>query len=172
MRHPESGRRFKNSPCRVNNMPMLHIWVDADACPNVIKDILYRASARLGVYLTLVANRPLNTPRSEHIRSLVVPGGFDAADDEIVRKISPGDLVITADIPLAAEVLNKGGHALNPRGERYAPESIRERLRIRDMMEQLRDAGVQTGGSAPMSQADRQAFANQLDRFLQQHARA
>ena len=143
-----------------------HIWVDADACPNVIKDILYRASERLNLPLTLVANQPLRTPRSPRIRSLVVPGGFDAADDEIVRRISPGDLVITADIPLAAAVLDKGGHALSPRGERFRPETIRDRLRMRDMLEQLRDNGVHTGGPAALSQADRQAFANALDRLL------
>lgn len=146
----------------------LHIYVDADACPNVIKDILYRASERLSVPLTLVANRPLTVPRSKHIHSLVVPGGFDEADDEIVRRVHAGDLVITADIPLAAGALDKGAHAINPRGERYTPDSIRERLRIRDMMEQLRDSGVRTGGPSALSQADRQAFANQLDRFLQQ----
>ena len=143
-----------------------HIWVDADACPNVIKDILYRASERLNLPLTLVANQPLRTPRSPRIRSLVVPGGFDAADDEIVRRISPGDLVITADIPLAAAVLDKGGHALSPRGERFRPETIRDRLRMRDMLEQLRDNGVHTGGPAALNQADRQAFANALDRLL------
>ena len=148
----------------------IHIWVDADACPNVIKDILYRAAERLELPLTLVANQPLRVPRSKHIHSLVVPGGFDQADDEIVRRVSAGDLVITADIPLAAGVLDKGGHALNLRGERYTPDTIRERLRIRDMMEQLRDTGVRTGGPPALSQADRQAFANQLDRFLQQHA--
>ena len=146
----------------------LHIYVDADACPNVIKDILYRAAERLSLPLTLVANRPLTIPRSKHIHSLVVPGGFDEADDEIVRRVSAGDLVITADIPLAAGALDKGAHALNPRGERYTLETIRERLRIRDMMEQLRDSGVRTGGPSALSQADRQAFANQLDRFLQQ----
>ncbi len=145
----------------------LHIYVDADACPNVIKDILYRASERLSVPLTLVANRPLTVPRSKHIHSLVVPGGFDAADEEIVRRVQAGDLVITADIPLAAGALDKGAHAINPRGERYTQDCIRERLRIRDMMEQLRDSGVRTGGPSALSQADRQAFANQLDRFLQ-----
>ena len=144
----------------------MHLWVDADACPNVIKDILYRASERLNLPLTLVANQPLRIPRSPHIRSLVVPGGFDVADDEIVRRIAPGDLVITADIPLAAAVLDKGGRALSPRGEHFSPETIRERLRLRDMMEQLRDNGVRTGGPAPLNQADRQAFANALDRML------
>ncbi|MBE7561921.1 YaiI/YqxD family protein [Acidithiobacillus sp. HP-6] len=144
----------------------MHIWVDADACPNVIKEILFRASTRLKLPLTLVANQPLRVPQSAHIRSVVVPGGFDVADDEIVRCVEAGDLVITADIPLAAAVLEKNGHALSPRGERYSPETIRERLRIRDMMEQLRDSGVRTGGPATLSQADRQAFANALDRLL------
>jgi len=149
----------------------MHIWVDADACPNAIKDILYRAAERVRLPLVLVANQPLHVPRSPHIRILVVPGGFDEADAEIVRRVQAGDLVITGDIPLAWDVLEKGGHALSPRGERYAHATIRERLRIRDMLEQLRDAGVHTGGHAPLSQADRQAFANQLDRFLHQRAR-
>ena len=144
----------------------MHIWVDADACPNVIKEILYRASDRLKLPLTLVANQALRVHRSAYIRTMVVPKGFDAADEEIVRQIVAGDLVITADIPLAAAVLEKNGHALSPRGERYSPETIRERLRIRDMMEQLRDSGVRTGGPAALSQADRQAFANALDRLL------
>ena len=144
------------------------IWVDADACPNAIKEILYRASERLSLPLTLVANQPLRVPRSAWIRSVVVPGGFDVADEEIVRRIQPGDLVITADIPLAAAVLDKGGHALSPRGERFTPETIRERLRLRDMLEQLRDTGIRTGGPAPLSQADRQAFANALQQCLRQ----
>lgn len=142
------------------------LWVDADACPNVIKEILFRASARLNLPLTLVANQPLRVPRSPHIRSVVVPGGFDVADDEIVRRIQAGDLVITADIPLAAAVLEKGGLALSPRGEHFSPGTIRERLRVRDMMEQLRDSGIRTGGPAALSQADRQTFANALDRLL------
>lgn len=144
----------------------MHIWVDADACPNVIKDILYRASDRLKLPLTLVANQALRVHRSAYIRTVVVPRGFDVADEEIVRHIVAGDLVITADIPLAAAVLEKNSHALSPRGERYSPETIHERLRIRDMMEQLRDSGVRTGGPAALSQADRQAFANALDQLL------
>ncbi|WP_407276005.1 YaiI/YqxD family protein [Halothiobacillus sp. DCM-1] len=144
----------------------MQIWVDADACPNVIKDILFRASERLHLPLTLVANQPLRVPRSAHIRAVVVPGGFDGADDEIMRRVQPGDLVITADIPLAAAVLDKGGLALSPRGERFTPETIRERLRIRDMLEQLRDSGVRTGGPAALSQADRHTFANALNRLL------
>jgi len=144
----------------------MHIWVDADACPKVIKDILYRASERLKFPLTLVANQALQVPRSPYIRTVIVTKGFDVADAEIVRQIATGDLVITADIPLAAAVLEKHAHAISPRGERYSPDTIRERLRIRDMMEQLRDSGIHTGGPATLSQADRQAFANALDRLL------
>ena len=144
----------------------MHIWVDADACPKVIKDILYRASERLKLPLTLVANQALQVPRSPYIRTIIVTKGFDVADAEIVRQIATGDLVITADIPLAAAVLEKHAHAISPRGERYSPDTIRERLRIRDMMEQLRDSGIHTGGPATLSQADRQAFANALDRLL------
>ncbi|MGC9128593.1 MAG: YaiI/YqxD family protein [Acidithiobacillus sp.] len=144
----------------------MHIWVDADACPKVIKDILYRASERLKLPLTLVANQALQVPRSPYIRTIIVTKGFDVADAEIVRQIATGDLVITADIPLAAAVLEKHGHAISPRGESYSPDTIRERLRIRDMMEQLRDSGIHTGGPATLSQADRQAFANALDRLL------
>jgi uncharacterized protein YaiI (UPF0178 family) len=144
----------------------MHIWVDADACPKVIKEILYRASERRQMPLTLVANQALSVPRSAYIRTLVVAKGFDVADAEILRQIMAGDLVITSDIPLAAAVLDKHAHALSPRGERYSPDTIRERLRVRDLMEQLRDSGVHTGGPATLSQADRQAFANALDRLL------
>ncbi|MEL5847979.1 MAG: YaiI/YqxD family protein [Candidatus Igneacidithiobacillus chanchocoensis] len=144
----------------------MHIWVDADACPKVIKEILYRASERRQVPLTLVANQALSVPRSAYIRTVVVAKGFDVADAEILRQIMAGDLVITSDIPLAAAVLDKNAHALSPRGERYSPDTIRERLRVRDLMEQLRDSGVHTGGPASLSQADRQAFANALDRLL------
>lgn len=144
----------------------MHIWVDADACPKVIKEILYRASERRQVPLTLVANQALSVPRSAYIRTVVVAKGFDVADAEILRQIMAGDLVITGDIPLAAAVLDKHAHALSPRGERYSPDTIRERLRVRDLMEQLRDSGVYTGGPATLSQADRQAFANALDRLL------
>lgn len=142
------------------------IWVDADACPNVIKDILFRAAQKRGIELTLVANQPLRVPRSAHIRARVVPGGFDVADEEITRLAQAGDLIITADIPLAAAVLAKGALALNPRGELYSTDRIRERLRVRDMLEQLRDSGVRTGGPAPLGQAERLAFANALDRLL------
>ena len=146
----------------------MHIWVDADACPAVIKDILYRAAQRLGIPLTLVANQPLQTPPSPLIRSLRVRPGFDVADQHIAAHLQPGDLVITADIPLAAEVIAKGGDAINPRGERYTPENIRERLAVRNFMEELRGAGVATGGPPPLGLAERQAFANALDRLLTQ----
>lgn len=144
----------------------MHIWVDADACPAVIKDILFRAAERIKMPLTLVANKLLRVPPSPYLTALQVPGGFDVADAEIARRCQPGDLVITADIPLAAQVIDKGGHALNPRGEFYSKENIRQALNLRDFMDGLRSSGVQTGGPPPLSQADRQAFANQLDRFL------
>ena len=146
----------------------MNIWVDADACPGVIKDILYRAADRLQIPTTLVANQMLRTPPSPWIRALQVPGGFDVADDEIVARVAAGDLVITADIPLAASVLDKGGHVLDPRGERYSADNIRERLSLRGFMDELRSSGVDTGGPAPFSHADRQSFANALDRLLLQ----
>jgi uncharacterized protein YaiI (UPF0178 family) len=146
----------------------MHIWVDADACPAVIKDILYRAAERVRLPLTLVANQPLRTPPSRYIKSVQVAPGFDVADNHIVKQVQSGDLVVTADIPLAAEVIEKGGHALNPRGEFYSKENIRERLNMRDFMETMRSSGVQTGGPAALHQRDRQNFANQLDRFLAQ----
>ncbi|WP_410014101.1 YaiI/YqxD family protein [Sodalis sp. C49] len=144
------------------------IWVDADACPKVIKEILFRAAQRLSVMVTLVANQTLAVPPSPFIRTLRVGAGFDVADNEIVRRVGPGDLVITADIPLAAEVLEKGAVALNPRGEMYRPETIRERLTMRDFMDTLRSSGIQTGGPPPLSQRERQEFARELDKWLQQ----
>jgi uncharacterized protein YaiI (UPF0178 family) len=144
----------------------VHIWVDADACPAVIKEILFRAAERLQLPLTLVANKPLRTPPSRVIRSIQVASGFDVADDHIVALVQHGDLVITADIPLAAGAIECGAHALSPRGELYTQDNIRERLTMRDFMSQLRESGVQTGGPAALSLADRQAFANQLDRLL------
>lgn len=144
----------------------MRIWVDADACPNVIKDILFRAAERAQVLLTLVANQPLRTPPSQFIKALQVPSGFDVADSRIVELTDAGDLVITADIPLAAGVLDKGGHALDPRGEFYTKDNIKERLTMRKFMDELRSSGVETGGPATFSNADRQAFANKLDRFL------
>lgn len=144
----------------------MKIWVDADACPKAIKEILFRAAKRAQVQVTLVANQSLRTPSSQHIKSMQVSSGFDVADDEIVRQVAAGDLVVTADIPLAAQVVDKGAHALNPRGELYTPDNIKARLNLRDFMATLRDSGVNTGGPAPLSQSDRQAFANHLDRLL------
>ena len=144
----------------------MQIWVDADACPNVIKEILFRAAERVRIPLILVANTFLRTPPSRYIRSLRVEAGFDVADNTIVREMESGDLVITADIPLASEVIGQGGHALNPRGEFYSKENIEERLTMRNFMDELRGSGVNTGGPATLNQKDRQAFANQLDRFL------
>jgi len=143
------------------------VWVDADACPTVIKEILYRAAERKKLPLVLIANQPLRTPPSPYISSLTVSKGFDEADNEIVRRTAPGDLVITADIPLAAEVLAKGGLALNPRGELYSKDTIKQKLTMRDFMETLRASGIQSGGPATLNQSDRQAFANQLDKILQ-----
>jgi hypothetical protein len=150
---------------------MMFIWVDADACPNVIKEVLYRAADRTSTTVTFVANQFLRVPPSPYLRTLQVPAGFDVADNEIVRRCQPGDLVITADIPLAAEVIEKGAAALNPRGERYSPATIRERLTMRDFMDTLRSSGVQTGGPAAMSPRDRQQFANELDSWLTQQKR-
>ena len=143
------------------------IWVDADACPVVIREILFRAANRRQVQVTLVANQTVPVPPSPFIRFLHVTGGFDVADDTIVERMAAGDLVITADIPLAAQVIEKGGTALNPRGELYSRENIRQRLAMRNFMDQMRSAGVATGGAAPMSQGDRKAFADALDRWLQ-----
>ena len=140
--------------------------MDADACPRVIKEILYRAAQRKGLQLTLVANQPLDVPRSRRIRAVQVGAGFDVADNYIVQQMKSGDLVITADIPLAAEVIEKGGLAIDPRGELYTKGNIRERLNMRDFMESLRSSGVATGGPSAFSQADRRAFANALDRLL------
>ena len=150
----------------------MRIWVDADACPVVIKEILFRAAERLQMPMTLVANKPLRTPPSRFVRMVQVPRGIDVADGEIARHLEPGDLVVTADIPLAADVIARGGHALNPRGEFYTQDNIRERLALRDFLEEQRGSGVQTGGPPPLDQADRKRFADQLDRFLTRLARA
>ncbi|HIF9092975.1 TPA: YaiI/YqxD family protein [Photobacterium damselae] len=144
----------------------MKIWVDADACPNVVKEILFRVANRVGVQVTLVANQFIRVPASAHIRSIQVEAGFDVADNYIVQQVEAGDLVITADIPLADEVITKNGHALNPRGEMYTKETIKQRLQMRDFMETLRSSGIQTGGPSPLSQADRQNFANKLDSFI------
>ena len=144
----------------------MHIWVDGDACPRVIKEILFRAAERVEIHLTLVANRMLHCPRSPYLHSIQVPHGFDEADFRIVQLMEPGDLVITADIPLAAAVVEKGGHAMGHRGEQFTEENIRERLAMRDLMDQLRSTGMDTGGPAAMGKADSQDFANGLDRLL------
>ncbi|MBT5891493.1 MAG: YaiI/YqxD family protein [Chromatiales bacterium] len=148
----------------------MKIWVDADACPVVIKEILFKAADRTKVHTTLVANQPIHTPRSPFIKSLQVSSGFDVADDEIVKRLEAGDLVITSDIPLAAEVIEKGGMALSPRGELHTEENIKARLNIRDFMDTMRASGIQTGGPPPLNQADRMAFANHLDTLLTRHA--
>ncbi|MCH8250145.1 MAG: YaiI/YqxD family protein [Proteobacteria bacterium] len=149
----------------------MRIWVDADACPAVVKEILFRAAARTGVQLTLVANQPLSTPSSPNINTLQVPQGFDVADDEIVKRVEAGDLVITSDIPLAAEVIEKDAHALSPRGEMHTKENIGARLNMRDFLDTMRSSAVEmSGGPAAFSQRDKQEFANNLDRFLTKHA--
>ena len=144
----------------------MHIWVDADACPAVIRDILYRAAERTKIPMTLVANKLLRTPPSPYIRAAQVPRGIDVADSHIVRELTPGDLVVTADIPLAADVIAKGAHALNPRGEFYSTENIQERLALRNYLDELRGAGERTGGPAALDNTDRKRFADQLDKFL------
>jgi uncharacterized protein YaiI (UPF0178 family) len=148
------------------------IWVDADACPNVVKEILFRAAARTGISVTLVANQPLTIPRIPSLRTIQVASGFDVADNEIVKRVAPGDLVVTADIPLAAEVIAKGGEAINPRGERYSPETIRGILTMRDFMDTMRSSGYVGGGPPVLTLANRNAFAGHLDSWLarQPHA--
>ncbi|PSJ44831.1 YaiI/YqxD family protein [Zobellella endophytica] len=146
----------------------MQIWVDADACPKVIRDILFRAAERTRTPLTMVANHPLPLPGSTLIRQLQVPKGFDVADNEIVARLDAGDILITSDIPLAAEALEKGARVLSPRGEQFESGTIRAKLTMRDFMETMRASGVQTGGPASLSPADRQAFANRLDRLLRQ----
>jgi len=144
----------------------MKIWIDADACPNIIKDILFRAAERVRIELILVANQPLRLPPSQHIRFMQVPAGLDVADKRIVELLEAGDLVITADIPLAAAVIEKNGAALNPRGELYTKENIRERLSMRNFMEELRSGGINTGGPPMLSAKDKQQFANRLDAWL------
>ena len=148
----------------------MKIWVDADACPVVIKNILFKAAERANVHTTLVANQPLQVPRSPFIQTIQVSSGFDVADQEIVRRLSAGDLVITGDIPLAAEVIEKGAFALNPRGEMYSAEDIKARLNVRDFMDTMRASGIQTGGPPTLSQTDRKNFSNHLDRLLTKYA--
>lgn len=144
----------------------MQIWVDADATPAPVKEILFRAAQRQQITTTLVANQNLSTPNSPHLKTIQVPGGFDVADNYIVQHCNRGDLVITADIPLAAEVVEKGAIAINPRGEKYTSENIRQRLAMRDFMEELRTTGQNHGGPKPYNQQDRQSFANTLDRLL------
>ncbi len=146
----------------------MKIWVDADACPAVIKEILFKASQRTGLPLTLVANHGMRIPNQRGVDFILVDAGADVADNEIVQRMQAGDIVVTADIPLAAQVVEKDALALNPRGELYTVENIRERLNIRDFMESLRNSGVETGGPAALNKNDRQRFANQLDKLLQQ----
>ena len=149
----------------------MNIWVDADACPVVIKEILFKAAVRTHVQVTLVANQTLNIPPSQHIKFLKVSSGFDVADNEIIKRLNEGDLVITGDIPLAAEAIEKKAFVLSPRGELYSTDNIRARLSMRDFMETLRASGVDTGGPSALTQNDRQAFANHLDKLLNKYAR-
>ncbi|MGB5853807.1 MAG: YaiI/YqxD family protein [Oceanisphaera sp.] len=144
----------------------MHIWVDADACPKVIRDILFRAAERTQTPLTMVANHPLPLPGSTLIKQLQVPKGFDVADDEIVSRIQPGEILVTADIPLAAEALEKGARVITPRGEKFDTGTIKAKLTMRDFMDTMRSSGIHTGGPATLSPADRQTFANQLDQLL------
>ena len=144
----------------------MKIWVDADACPVVIKEILFRAAERTGIVTTLVANQPIRVPASRFLRTLQVAKGFDVAGNEIVKRVEAGDLVVTADIPLAAEVIEKGALALSPRGEMYSAEDIAGRLTMRDFMDTMRASGIDTGGPPALSQSDRKAFASHLDRIL------
>ncbi|MBE9526588.1 MAG: YaiI/YqxD family protein [Proteobacteria bacterium] len=146
----------------------MKIWVDADACPIVIKEILFKAAKRTGVQLTLVANQYISIPKADNISMLRVGSGFDVADNEIVKQVEEGDLVITSDIPLADEVIEKKGLALSSRGEMFSANSIKAKLNMRDFMDTMRSSGVHTGGPPPLSQSDRQAFANHLDRLLTQ----
>lgn len=148
----------------------MEIWVDADACPVAIKEILFRSAERTKIHVTLVANQPMNTPRSPYIKSIQVQQGFDVADNEIVKRLKAGDLVITGDIPLADEVIEKGGLALNPRGELYTADNIKARLNMRDLMDTLRSSGIDAGGGPPpLNKSDRRAFANNLDKILTRH---
>lgn len=149
----------------------MRIWVDADACPVVVREILFKAAERTGVELTLVANQAVRIPPSRYVRQRIVPGGFDVADAEIVAQVAAGDLVITSDIPLAADVIARDAHALSPRGELFTKENVRARLNMRDFLDTMRASGVHTGGPPPLSQSDRKAFADHLDRLLARRPR-
>ncbi len=162
MSHGESGMARSGA---------MKIWVDADACPVVIKDILFRAANRTRIQTILVANATMQVPKSDYISTIKVGAGFDVADQEIVDQMHAGDLVITSDIPLAADVLNKGGYALSTRGEMFTADNIRSRLSMRDFMDELRQSGIHSGGQAAFSHTDRQAFANKLDALLTGYAR-
>ncbi len=144
----------------------MHIWVDADACPKAMKEILYRAANRTQIPLTLVANQALSTPPSAYITSVQVSAGFDVADNYIAQKVTAGDIVITADIPLAADIVEKGAYGINPRGQLYTEQNIKQSLSMRNFMEEMRSAGQVSGGPPPLDQRDKQAFANTLDRLL------
>ena len=160
---------MKGSDKQVQRSEM-KIWVDADACPVVIREILFKAAERTEVRMTLVANQRINVPRSRFISAIQVAAGFDVADNEIVERLNAGDLVITGDIPLAAEVIEKDGYALSPRGELFTTENIKARLNIRDFLDTMRGSGIDTGGPPALSQADRKSFADHLDRLLAKHA--
>ena len=149
----------------------ISIWVDADACPRVIREILFRAAQRVQRPLTLVANHSLPVPKSEWIRSRQVPQGFDVADDYIVQQVEAGDLVITSDIPLAAELIDKGAGVISPRGEQFTASNIRQRLNMRDFMETMRSSGEVHGGPPALGDRDKQVFANALDRYLAKHCK-
>ena len=150
----------------------MKIWVDADACPVAIREILFRAAERTGVKVTLVANQPVRVSASALVEFVQVASGFDVADNEIVKRAGSGDLVVTADIPLAAEVMANGVHALSPRGELHSTDTIRQRLNMRDFMDTLRASGIHTEGPPALSKRDRQSFANHLDRMLTRHAKS
>ena len=147
----------------------MKIWVDADACPRPVKEMLYRAAKRMQVMTTLVANLPLRIPDSPYLKTKLVPGGFDVADEQILQQVEPGDLVITADIPLAAKVVEKGAFALNPRGTFYDKENISEALNMRNLMDELRGGGLETGGPQSFNNRDKEVFANSLDKFLKEY---
>ncbi|WP_456296079.1 YaiI/YqxD family protein [Vibrio sp. AK197] len=149
----------------------MKIWIDADACPKVIRETIIRAAERTGVECTFVANHVVPIPKRDNLRSLQVPAGFDIADNEIVKRTEAGDLVITSDIPLADEVITKGAFALSSRGELYTKDTIKARLNIRDFMDTMRSSGIQTGGPSALSQTERREFANHLDRFLAKYHR-
>ena len=163
--HLAAPRQHGNTAIRRN--AQMHIWVDADACPNVIKEILFRAAQRRSIWLTLVANQMIRVPKSPTIRAVQVEAGFDQADHWIVAQVSPGDVLITADIPLASDAIDKGALVIDPRGALYTTENIRERLLLRDLLDERRGTGLQVGGGPPpLNQHDRREFANQLDRIL------